>query len=134
MIKAATQESMDRMKEYAQEEEKPGADGMTGKLDLGRYLEHYSVRYKIKKAEDATLHVLDHCLFNAEHGRGESAIGQLDNGALFYKCFHLSCSQYTWNDARQAISGSASIRDFIQGGTGESDRERRPRWLLPARF
>jgi len=114
MVEAASQESIERLKEYSQEQRAVHIQN-TGEMNLARYLAHYDITFKIKNSGPATLYVLDHCIFNSEHGRGESAIGQMGDGALFYKCFHQSCQQYKWNDARQAISGDVSVKEFIEG-------------------
>lgn len=42
--------------------------------------------------------VLDECPFDKNHK--DSAILHLDNGALAFKCFHNSCSHFTWKDFR----------------------------------
>ncbi|HBH87262.1 MAG TPA: hypothetical protein DDY17_06655 [Syntrophaceae bacterium] len=122
MIKPAADESIERTREYTRKEEGWEGTGETGKLNLAQYLGQYQVPYKIKKSGSTILYVLDRCLFNSEHGRGESAIGQLENGALFYKCFHQSCKNYTWNDARKSISGNTSIKEFIEGGKEGDDQ------------
>ena len=47
--------------------------------------------------------------FDQSHTRGEAAIGQTDEGKLFYQCFHESCKNHTWHEARQIISGDAPL-------------------------
>jgi len=54
------------------------------------------------------------CLFDPNHGPWESAIAQDDRGGpLTYQCFHESCKDYTWHDARSKISGTAPINHFF---------------------
>jgi hypothetical protein len=78
-----------------------------GKFDLAGYLQRYGVSIKkVKDHRGSTLHVLEQCLFDDSHRGGEAAIGQTSAGVLFYQCFHDSCKDKKWCDARQIISGS----------------------------
>ncbi len=52
-----------------------------------------------------------HCLFNPDHTANEAAIGQTEEGKLFYQCFHDSCKNRTWREARQLISGNDPISE-----------------------
>ena len=51
------------------------------------------------------------CVFDQSHSPNEAAIGQTDDGKLFYQCFHDSCQERTWRDARQIISGTDPLFD-----------------------
>lgn len=97
-----------------------------GYLDVGRYLEHYGYAYKTKQEGAATFFILmDGCLFDSGHRRGEAAIVQDPNPPyLIYHCFHTSCKNKTWKDARRAISGEDNIRQFF---VGQDDGWRAPR-------
>ena len=77
------------------------------------YLDHYNIKYKVKRNGAVILYVLDQCIFDPNHGPGESAIGQKDSGKIFYQCFHNSCKGQTWHDARQIISGQNSLKSFM---------------------
>ncbi len=84
----------------------------SGKFDLAAYLGKYGVNVKqVKPHGDSTLHVLECCLFDESHTDGEAAIGQAEDGKLFYQCFHNSCKGKTWHDARQKISGDEKISE-----------------------
>ena len=43
-----------------------------------------------------------------------SGIQQVD-GRLGYKCFHDSCQSKGWREARQVISGTDNLKDFMLG-------------------
>jgi len=87
-----------------------------GILNVPAYLNHYGIKIlEEKRHGDSTLNVLGQCLFNPEHGRKEAAIGQCDDGTLFYQCFHDSCSYRTWREARLEISGDDSLAAFCTG-------------------
>lgn len=78
-------------------------------FDIETYLNHYRIPFTVKETSVGTLHVLDTCLFDPSHGKGESAIGQNAEGKLFYQCFHNSCQGRTWHDAREVISGKDKL-------------------------
>lgn len=85
-----------------------------GMFDLSKYLEQYKVAVKKSKPHgSSTLHVLEECLFDSGHAGGEAAIGQAENGTLFYQCFHDSCKDRTWKDARKVISGDEKLDSFM---------------------
>jgi hypothetical protein len=84
-------------------------------LDVAAYLGRYGIEvFKAKSHGSSTLYVLENCLFNPEHERGESAIGQTGDGKLFYQCFHNSCQGRTWHDARRVISGDDPLFEHSQ--------------------
>jgi putative DNA primase/helicase len=78
-------------------------------FDVAEYLRSHNIPFTIKRSSDAgTLFCLDTCLFNAGHGK-DAAIIQRPSGKLIYKCFHDSCKDKTWDDARKVISGDESL-------------------------
>jgi hypothetical protein len=92
----------------------PGGTVSGGILDVPSYVEHYGRKVLAEEPHgSATLFVLKQCLFNPEHGRKEAAIGQCEDGTLFYQCFHNSCQPRTWREARQEISGDDSLAAFF---------------------
>ncbi|MCK9519530.1 MAG: phage/plasmid primase, P4 family [Dehalococcoidia bacterium] len=99
----------------------PGARRMArrelGPIDMERYLTHYGVAYNVKAdgAKARTLYRLDHCLFDPNHGSNQASIIVPDHGAILYQCFHNSCSDKKWRDARRMISGDKPIAQFCQG-------------------
>jgi len=54
--------------------------------------------------------ILDHCVFDPSHKGKDAVIFQYNNGALHYKCFHDSCSQYRWRDVRLKFEPNAYDR------------------------
>lgn len=71
------------------------------KFDLEAFLNkhHIAVR-NIVRTSSFTKYILDECLFNSSHRAPDSAIFEMSNGGLGFKCLHSSCSQYTWKDFR----------------------------------
>jgi putative DNA primase/helicase len=89
-----------------------------GRFDLAAYLDHYGVEVvSVKPHGSSTLHVLAQCVFDPAHSRKEAAIGQTAEGKIFYQCFHNSCKGQTWAEARQLISHSDKLGQFVVGGT-----------------
>lgn len=112
----------EQLKKFAPEtiskptKDKPSAKSESGFLDVRCYLDHYGKKILDEKPHgSATLYVLERCIFNPEHGRKEAAIGQCEDGTLFYQCFHDSCKPRTWREARQEISGEESLSTFCTG-------------------
>lgn len=60
---------------------------------------HIAVR-NIVRTSSFTKYILDECPFNSSHRAPDSAIFEMSNGGLGFKCLHSSCSQYTWKDFR----------------------------------
>lgn len=71
------------------------------KFDLEAFLNkhHIAVR-NILRTSSFTKYILDECPFNSSHRAPDSAIFEMSNGGLGFKCLHSSCSQYTWKDFR----------------------------------
>lgn len=71
------------------------------KVDLEAFLNkhHIAVR-NIIRTSSFTKYILEECPFNSSHRAPDSAIFEMSNGGLGFKCLHSSCSQYTWKDFR----------------------------------
>lgn len=90
------------------------------RLDVPEYLEHYGrPPFKIKGNGESGVYCLDACVFDESHKGGESAIVQTEDGTLIYRCFHDSCKDRTWKDAREKISGEDSLEPFMVGDRSE---------------
>jgi len=107
--------NMDRIRADAQKEKGQQAatsDPSNKKFNLVDYLSKYGVSVKAIKPEvSRTLYILEHCLFNESHTAKDAAIIEYDNGKLGYHCFHDSCSDKHWADARRIISGNDPLTD-----------------------
>jgi len=80
------------------------------KIDVEQYLLKYGLEIvKIKPHGSSMLYCLKHCVFDESHVNNEAAIGQCDDGKLFYQCFHDSCQSRTWQEARQIISSNEPL-------------------------
>lgn len=86
------------------------------KLNVEAYLVHYGIEIsKIKSEGSRTIYGLRHCVFDPNHTSNDSSIIQMADGKLLYQCFHNSCQARTWHEARERVSGSDSLVQFIDG-------------------
>ncbi len=83
-------------------------------IDVGAYLDHYGVAYSVKANGEKAMYNLDHCVFDSSHVK-DAGIIQGHDGVLGYKCFHDSCQDKGWKDARLMISGNDSLAPFLHG-------------------
>jgi hypothetical protein len=92
------------------------------RIDVPRYLSDHSIEFTTKADGDATLYILAHCPFDANHGaHGESAVVQNASGMTAYKCWHKSCGDRRWADV-VATLGRLEDHHF------DPPRERRERY------
>ncbi|MGA2464684.1 MAG: bifunctional DNA primase/polymerase [Thermodesulfobacteriota bacterium] len=103
-------------------------DSDLGRFDVEKYLSDYGIDYKPKQRGDRILYLLRRCLWSAEHGHGDkpghgAIIQNLSSGKLGYKCFHNSCFEKTWHEARQAISGEGIIVKYCEVKNQPSSQE-----------
>lgn len=71
------------------------------KFDLEAFLNKHHIAVKnIVRTSSFTKYILEECPFNSSHRAPDSAIFEMSNGGLGFKCLHSSCSQYTWKDFR----------------------------------
>ena len=98
-----------------------GPEMQTGKsesLDVAAYLKHYGREVvKVKQNGSSTLYCLKECVFDPAHAPNEAAIGITSEGKLFYQCFHNGCQGRTWKEAREVISGTDSLSQFMPEGS-----------------
>lgn len=99
------------------ENSQPGGSSKSdlGALNVESYLNHYGLVFREKDKGNKKIYSLDQCLFDPSHTKDEASIVQDASGKVTYQCFHNSCSNYTWKDARLKISGDDSLAQFCQG-------------------
>jgi P4 family phage/plasmid primase-like protien len=86
-----------------------------GVFDVERYLADYEIEFTVKPGDGCTLYCLAECLFDISHTGKDAAIIQNDEtGSLGYHCFHDSCREKRWKDARDKISGGDSLVKYCQ--------------------
>lgn len=76
-------------------------------FDIRDWMAKHGIRYKERKYKDGTKYVLDECPFNSNHRAPDSAIFELNSGAIGFKCLHNSCAGRTWQDVRVLFEPTA---------------------------
>lgn len=98
------------------EEEKPSRFNQyrTETFDLDAFIAKHNIKiHSVTKNNDYKKYVLEECPFNSSHSAPDSAIFQMNDGSIGFKCLHSSCSQYTWKDVRMKFEPDAYSRsDF----------------------
>lgn len=87
----------------------------SGTFDLTEFLHRLGIDYEQDRHEGRDRYRLVHCPFNADHGRGESAIFRSVDGKLGFKCQHNSCADRTWQDVRALVDGTSLKRSRDRG-------------------
>jgi len=79
-----------------------------GAIDLGTWLDTYSIGYRQKPYAGGSVFVLDQCPFSSDHKDGAYAI-QFPSGAIFAGCHHASCGggRQRWQELRERYEGIA---------------------------
>ena len=99
-------------------------------FDFDDFIKRNGINVKsTSKFSGGEKYVLDSCLFDAGHKGKDAAIFKLDNGALGYKCFHNSCSGFTWKDVRMKFEPNAydrSRQDYSSHRSTEKQLQRKP--------
>ena len=77
-------------------------------FDLDSFLTQYGIEI-VKRVpfSGGERLILRECPFDSNHKAPDAAIFKMDNGAIAFKCFHNSCSAYTWKDFRLHFDPSA---------------------------
>lgn len=79
-------------------------------FDLAEFMPRLNIPYTKDRHDGRDRYKLAQCPFNPEHGKGEAAIFQSDDGILGFKCFHNSCADKGWRDVRDLVDGPVSER------------------------
>ncbi len=89
---------------------------LSPRVNIPKYLNHYKISFKTKQNGVNVIYSLEFCPFDTAHV-WESSIIQQPSGIIIFQCFHDSCKGKKWADARTVISGSDSLKQFMDGET-----------------
>lgn len=95
------------------EEEQPSRENnySVERFDLEAFLQKHNIEVtKVEQVAGGKKYVLKHCIFNHSHAGKDAVIFQRDSGQIAYHCFHSSCQQYSWRDARLMFEPDAYTR------------------------
>lgn len=73
------------------------------RLKVAEWLDDKGVEYRIVEETGQTKYVLSACPFDESHTDPDAAIFQYGGGGTHFNCFHDSCREYRWADARDEI-------------------------------
>lgn len=83
------------------------------KFSLRDFIEKNGIKVsKVIENSDGAKYVLEQCPFDSNHKAPDSALFELPNGAIAFKCFHSSCSGHTWQDVRKIYEPDAYERRY----------------------
>src|SRR5574344_986992 len=87
------------------------------KFNLREFIEKYDIRIakEIPISGGGTKYILEECPFDSQHKAPDSALFELPNGSVAFKCFHNSCSQYDWRAFRLHFEPHAYDYENLQG-------------------
>lgn len=93
--------------EYAIKAEQPrrsfsSPSGKSEQFDLRGFITKYGIRVakEVPISGGGTKYILEECPFDSQHKAPDSAIFEMPNGAIAFKCFHNSCSHHDWREFR----------------------------------
>lgn len=76
--------------------------GKSEQFDLRGFISKYGIRVakEVPISGGGTKYILEECPFDSQHKAPDSAIFEMPNGAIAFKCFHNSCSHHDWREFR----------------------------------
>ena len=77
-------------------------NGNHEEFNLREFIRKYGIEIakEVPITGGGTKFILAHCPFDEGHKAPDSALFELPNGAIAFKCYHNSCSQYDWRAFR----------------------------------
>lgn len=102
------------------------------RFDLEAFIAQHGIPVARRTSfKGGTKYVLEQCPFDQGHKAPDSAIFQMSDGSLGFKCLHNSCSHRTWRDLRMMFDPHAydrdSYREFVSRMQSEVPKLRMPR-------
>ena len=79
-----------------------GNNGIRDDFNLREFIQKHGIEItkEVPISGGGKKYVLAHCPFDEGHKAPDSALFELPNGAIAFKCYHNSCSQYDWRAFR----------------------------------
>lgn len=88
--------------EQPQRRQYNGYGGVQEQFNLREFIQKYGIEVakEVPISGGGTKYVLAECPFDSQHKAPDSALFELPNGAVAFKCYHNSCSQHDWRAVR----------------------------------
>lgn len=102
-------------------------------FNLREFIEKYGIEVEkeVPISGGGTKYVLKECPFDSQHKAPDSALFELPNGAIAFKCYHNSCSQYDWRAFRLHFDPHAYDHENEQRGYNNQPQPYQPRPYSP---
>lgn len=86
-----------------------GGGYQSQEFDLRAFISQHNIQVakEIPIPGGGTKFVLAECPFDSSHKAPDSAIFEMPNGAIAFKCFHNSCQHHDWHELRQMLDPMA---------------------------
>jgi P4 family phage/plasmid primase-like protien len=95
--------------------EPPSRRKRKSEFDLADWIDQHGIDVKhVKEFDSGKKFVLSHCVFDESHTGTSASLGQSKTGALWYQCFHNSCSDKRWADVREKFDGPKEQRKGVK--------------------
>lgn len=77
-------------------------NGNAEEFNLRDFIAKYGIEIskEVPISGGGTKFILKECCFDSQHKAPDSALFELPNGAIAFKCYHNSCSHHDWHDFR----------------------------------
>lgn len=77
-------------------------NGVNEQFNLREFISKHGIKVakEIPLTGGGTKYVLEECPFDSQHKAPDSALFEMPNGSIAFKCFHNSCAQYDWRAFR----------------------------------
>lgn len=91
-------------------------NGNHEEFNLREFIQKYGIQIakEVPISGGGTKFVLAQCPFDEGHKAPDSALFELPNGAIAFKCYHNSCSQYDWRAFRLHFDPHAYDNENVQ--------------------
>ena len=102
-------------------------------FNLREFIAKYGIEVEkeVPISGGGTKYVLKECPFDSQHKAPDSALFELPNGAIAFKCYHNSCSQYDWRAFRLHFDPNAYDHENEPRGYSNQQQQYQPRQHAP---
>lgn len=102
-------------------------------FNLREFIEKYGIEVEkeVPISGGGTKYILKECPFDSQHKAPDSALFELPNGAIAFKCYHNSCSQYDWRAFRLHFDPHAYDHENEPRGYSNQQQQYQPRQYAP---
>jgi hypothetical protein len=107
----------------------PNTGAQPGRFDVEGFLARHLKAGPPVPYEGGRKWVLEECPFDPAH-QGDAAVYQRPNGALGFRCFHNSCTGYSWRDVREKFEPRAERSRPERQQTAQSGGKPEPPRIL----